>query len=364
MNEKQIDLIFILPDLSYGGSQKTFVNFINYFAKNYKELKIYLFVINNSNQIHKVDKSVKIFDFKSKNTRRAIFKIFFKLKKIQPKFVLSTIIHLNLASIIIKILLLNNKIKFIIRESNPTFYRDDLGFFIKYLCKILYPFSDKIICLSNEVKLQLINNIKNIENKTFTIFNPIDFKEIDAKSNFKTLYNFSKDKLKIIYVGRLSYQKNINLLINILHKLNNLNYEAFIIGDGNEKNEAMNLIKLYGLSDKIKVFDYIENPYPYIKQADIFILPSRWEGFGHVIVESIMCNTPVICLNTFGLAKEFLLTKNVLLFKESSDNLLATKIDEAISDNFHNVEINRKAFIDLFDIKVVSKELYELITAT
>ena len=72
--KKQTDLIFILPDLSYGGSQKTFVNFINYFAKNYKELKIYLFVINNSNQIHKVDKSVKIFDFKSKNTRRAIFK--------------------------------------------------------------------------------------------------------------------------------------------------------------------------------------------------------------------------------------------------------------------------------------------------
>ena len=42
MNEKQIDLIFILPDLSYGGSQKTFVNFINYFAKNYKELNVEL----------------------------------------------------------------------------------------------------------------------------------------------------------------------------------------------------------------------------------------------------------------------------------------------------------------------------------
>ena len=56
-------------------------------------------------------------------------------------------------------------------------------------------------------------------------------------------------------------------------------------------------------------------------------------------------------------------TVDVLLFNESSDNLLATKIDKAINDNFHNVEINRKAFIDLFDLKVVSKELYELITA-
>ena len=174
MIQEKTKIIFFLPDLSYGGAQKTIVNIANNISTKINSYQIYFFIVNNKNQILKINNNIKIIDFKSNKAIKCFFKLNNEIKKIKPDYFISTIVHLNILSLVLKFYIRKNKVKFIIRETNPTFYRKDIGVLLKFLAKIIYPYSYKIICLSDIVRSELIKNIKNIEDKTYTIHNPID----------------------------------------------------------------------------------------------------------------------------------------------------------------------------------------------
>ena len=165
--------------------------------------------------------------------------------KFKPNLIISTTVHVNILNILIKLIIRTKKIKFIIRESNPTFFRNDVSNFTKQVCRILYPYSDSIISLSNFVTEGLLSNIKNIRHKVYTIGNPIDIKNIAKQSESikETNFKFNQDYEYICFCGRLSYQKNIEFIIQIISKIALPNLRILIIGDGPEKNKLLNMIK-------------------------------------------------------------------------------------------------------------------------
>ena len=351
-------IIFLLPDLSYGGAQRTIVNIANYLSK-IPGYNITIIIINNKKKVLLLNKNIDLINLNSKKLSFAIVKFYKYIKHIRPNLVLSTTVHLNLLNILIKIFLLKSKTKIIIRESNPTFYRNDINYFLKYLCRIIYPHADKIISLSEFVTSELSSNINDIEKKIETISNPIEINLIKNESQklVKSDYYFEKSLFYICFCGRITYQKNIELLINIIKNIKIPNIKILVIGDGPEKVQAINLIKKEGegFASKFIFLGYQKNPYYFIKKSNLFILTSRWEGFGHVIVESLICDTPVVCFNTKGLTKNFVNNKEVFYYNSNDINYLSTKLEyliqnyENIFQNFNSYEIYKQ-----YDVKIIS----------
>ena len=139
--------------------------------------------------------------------------------------------------------------------------------------------------------------LKKFNVKTVCIFNPFDKKDIRIKSKVKTRKYFKKSNkiLKIINVGRLVEQKNQILLLEALNNLKDqINFEAIILGSGKLKHFFQKYINEKKLNKIVKIINYQNNPFKIMKQADLFILTSNYEGMPNVLLESIYLNLSII----------------------------------------------------------------------
>ena len=108
---------------------------------------------------------------------------------------------------------------------------------------------------------------------------------------------------------------------------NKINFEARIIGKGKLKNKLQKYINTNKLKNCVKILDFKTNPYPFIKQTDVFVLSSRYEGLPNVILESLVLRKFVISSRCSTGPKEILLNgKGGLLFSVGNYRELASKI--------------------------------------
>lgn len=222
-----------------------------------------------------------------------------KIKKIieskHPDRLFSTLPQVNFA-VWLGNKISNRKAKLILRETN---YREEginTTALKQKLYGIIYREADKVIGLSEGVSEHMVEKYQLDASKVTRIYNPVDIESIKRKSLETCEISYTK-KFKMIACGRLAKQKNYPLLIKALGKLKDKDYddfELFIMGEGPDEKYIKRMISDYGLSENIKLIGFQINPYAYMRQADLFILSSLWEGFGHVIVESMACATPVL----------------------------------------------------------------------
>ena len=155
--------------------------------------------------------------------------------------------------------------------------------------------------LANSVatkKTILENNPKLFPEKHIrVIYNGIDIQESMEPFNHHGQTN-SKE-LVLVNLGRLEYQKNQEFLIRLskLLKDKNISHKMIIGGSGRLKGKLESMIEEYGVSEHVQLKGFIEDPIPFISQADVFVLSSLWEGFGYVLAEAAMCGKPIVAFN-------------------------------------------------------------------
>lgn len=130
---------------------------------------------------------------------------------------------------------------------------------------------------SNPKEIHFLPNGVNVEN--------IDVVEIKRK------------EFAIIYVGRLSEEKRIDVAINAFID-SNIEGVMAILGDGPLKNDLMNFVRNKGLEDKVLFFGWRNDPENFIKKSHMLVLTSRTEGYGLVVSEAICLGIPVVAYNT------------------------------------------------------------------
>lgn len=161
---------------------------------------------------------------------------------------------------------------------------------------------NNIIAISNRTEKSIIDLYPEVSGKLVKIYNGYDFDNLYRKSKELSYELLNDKKFTLIAIGRLVEQKNFSFLIDIADKLNEekLDYELLILGDGNQREQIEKKINRYNLTDKVKLLGYIENPYPYLKNADLFCLTSIAEGFPTVLVEALALGCPFISTNVAG----------------------------------------------------------------
>lgn len=133
----------------------------------------------------------------------------------------------------------------------------------------------------------------------------------------------------ILHVGRLAPVKNQALLLDA-YAASGLTMPLVIVGDGGERRALQERAKTLGISDKVLFLGEKQNPYCYMANAKVFVLSSRMEGFGLVLVESLACGTQVVATDVPGGIREVLIGEQTRLLAENSIAGLAAKMREAV----------------------------------
>lgn len=166
----------------------------------------------------------------------------------------------------------------------------------------ILPRFNKIIAISNSVKVKF-NEVYPTDNVE-VIYNIIDKDKIITKANLEDV-SFDDNKINFISVGRFHEMKGYDRLVDVLNNLNNDgkldNVIVRLIGDGDDFDLVKEKVIKYHLEDKVLLLGRKSNPFPYVKKSDCFIMCSRYEPFGLVILEAMILKVPVLALDVLSI---------------------------------------------------------------
>ena len=301
------NVIIFIPSIEDGGVEKNLYEVSNYLTKNNINLEI---LTTNNNMSFKFLKNIKFIGTKNpfwQNKSRYIkyficlLILFFTLLKRKKKPLVFAFQANIYAVIIAKIL----NVKIITRSNSAP-----SGWSQNYIKNFIYKF---FIKFANDIMVNSIEFKKTFEKKykvkVDCIYNPFNkyfiLKRIKDK---KKIIFFEKKYLNIISVGRLADQKDHLTLIKSIKLLKpNFKIKVIIIGKGNTKETLKKYIIDNNLQNKIKLFGYTNNPFPYVQKADIVVLTSKFEGLPNILLEAQYLKKYIISTNCPTGPKEILL---------------------------------------------------------
>ena len=279
MNKK---LIFFIPSIEEGGVEKNLFVVANYLAK--KNINVEVLTCNASKSKF-FDKKIKLIGTKNKFCEKQprpikyliclILLFFYLLKKDSDKLIFA--FQANIYAILVAKILSK---KIIVRaNSSPSGWSQRVvkNKIYSYLVNL----ADGVIVNSYAFKDEFDKKFKI---KSKCIYNP--FLKIKLnKNNNKNIYK--KKSLKILTVGRLTDQKDHMTLLKAVKLINfDVNPKINIIGKGDEFSTLKNFIENNNLKDRVKLLGYKSKPYNFIKNCDIFVLTSKFEGLPNVLLEA------------------------------------------------------------------------------
>ena len=323
---KQKKLIIFMPSIEGGGVEKNLFLVSNFLAKKLNGLTL---ITISKKYSYKFNNLIKIKSFKSDfwdNQSRylkyflSLIILIFEIIKDRNRIVFS--FQANIFCIIVcKIFF----VKVIVRSNSAPigWSKNPLK---RLLFKIILNLSDDVMVNSQDFKSDLKKEF-NVISKC--IYNPLDKDIILEKSKSKAKKFFKKDKkLKILNIGRFTEQKDQITLLKSLKIINNkIDFQAIIVGRGILKNKLKKKIFEFNLSKNVKILNFQKNPFPIIKQSNLFILSSKYEGLPNVLLESLVLKKFIISSNCRTGPREILQNgKGGFLFEVGDHKKLAKQI--------------------------------------
>ena len=344
------NLIFIIPDLEIGGTQRILIFLANFLVN--KGFKITIFVFKKPNKrIFDISPEIKLHTLNISKESKNIFekisynlyrikKIRLEIKKFNSYKIISFLTTTNILTLISSIGLGK---KIIINERNdPT--KQKIHYFWKFMRFLIYNRADRIIV-----------NIPNI--RKYNLFYKILFFIQTTITLFLTKKKIKREKV-ILTVARLNYQKNLDLLIKSFSKSLAVkkNWKLVILGKGKEKKKLKKLIENLNISKSVIFKGVVEKIDIWYKKAGIFILSSRFEGMPNALIEAMYYKTAVIGANIPGIRYFIKNNVNGFLFSKNDENSLTkllnllignSKLRQSLGFNAHK-DINYLANPDIF----------------
>ena len=206
----------------------------------------------------------------------------------------------------------------------------------------------------------LIENFRIKQTKTIKINNPVDFDFIQQKLNIsEKISSFDNEHKHIVSIGNLSKRKGFDNLLNVFSYLKNENIKLHILGDGKDKDLLLSQKEKLGL-DNVIFHGRQENPYLFLKFADLFILSSRYEGFPNVLLEAGACGIYSIANDCPGGIREIIQPNiNGEIHRIENHQEFAEKIKNSLNIN-HQKELIINSIKSRFSKEIILKQYQDV----
>jgi len=341
VNSKK-NLVGLIHHLGVGGAERMMVNILNHFST--QGFHTHLIIFNYTGALkEELSTRVIVHDLQVPSVMKGMPKCLKKIHSIKPDIVFTGIGHLNIAMApfipIMRFFL--PQTKWISRETNIVSLQNQTSKYPKlfdWLYKHTYNNYDVIVAQSEDMKNDLETNYLLSAN-ILLINNPVDIAKVEILSNKLIPLNFNKSKINLLTVAGLREEKRHDLMLKVMAILPE-QYHLTIVGSGDKAEELKVLSKDLKIEKRIHFEGQQSNPYPYMKNADLFLLTSQREGFPNVLLEANCTGLPIVAFACLGGIKEIInegINGFFVPFEEIQ--LMAKKIEEAMLYKFDKISI-------------------------
>jgi glycosyltransferase involved in cell wall biosynthesis len=291
--------IFI-QSLTIGGAERMALNLVEGLVE--RGIRVDLLLADHSGALlSRVPPQVKVVDLKGKRVLFSLLPLVHYLRDQSPDILYAIQTHTSLIAIWAAMLsrvhapvvISQHNVLTISQAAAPTIRNRS----ITILARWFFRYADAAICVSQGVAEDLIESIRMPRQKTHVVYNPVISPELEQKA-LETITNpwFAQDAPPVILaVGRLTSAKDYPTLLRAFAILSRKQpAHLLILGEGKERANLEALVSQLGLKGNVQMPGFVENPHAYMARARLFVLSSRWEGFGNVLVEALACGTPVV----------------------------------------------------------------------
>lgn len=297
----------MVPSLIVGGAQRVFVTILRHLDREAFEPHLALLQASGP-YLADVPPDVPVHVLDVSRVRYAMPAIVRLIWKLRPEAVISTLIHLNF-------LLASSKafwpagVRLFIRETITVsrFLEEEVRqpMLWNFWYRRLYGRADAIVCQCNAMCRDLTETFGIRAEKMVQIYNPVETGRLhvlveDAQNPYDTA------RPNLIAVGRLENQKGFDLLLEAMALVIRTCPSACltILGDGPLREPLQKQREILGLSHSVRFVGFLENPFPYYRWADLFVLTSKYEGLPNAMLEAIALGTRALATDCRGGVQE------------------------------------------------------------
>lgn len=288
-------VLFFLPSMT-GGAERMTVNIAKMLPLDRFEVKFVIVHRNLGTIIDFIPKGYEIIHIPIHNIWCfATLRMYRIIKKEKPHVVFSSLVYINYRlAFAAKIA----DVKCIIRDSIGL---DEIEShpYVYFFTKRMYPFANLIIAQQEEMRNEILKRISISPKRVITLHNPIDTNLIINKIDVPSPYREEKF-IKYVCVARFKHSKGQDLLVEAFAKVKKqlYNAELFLIGEYCKERSydalVTELVNMHNLQDSVHFVGFDNNPYKWIKNATVYVMPSRMEGLPNSLIEAMYLGLPVV----------------------------------------------------------------------
>ena len=344
-----------------GGAEHVFSILLRHLDRRLFELHIAVAQGRHSH-LKDIPDDVCVHDLHVSRMRYALPRIVSVAWKVRPQTILSTVSYLNAMLMLAKPFLPRGA-KLLLREATTpsAFILQESSHprFWTWAYRHLYKRADRIICLSDAMLSELVERFGLPRAKLVRIYNPVDAESV-RRLAIEARNPYSGEGPHLVTAGRLQRPKGLDVLLDAMPQVMEElpNAKLAVLGEGPLEPELKNQARMLGVAQAVTFLGFQQNPWPYMKHADLFVLPSRFEGLPNALLEALVLGKAVIASDCPGGVREIQASfPNVLLVPPENPAALAEGIIRMCRSP-HEAKSSKQATEDpdSFDLQVAIKK--------
>ncbi|OFW14406.1 MAG: hypothetical protein A3F69_06805 [Acidobacteria bacterium RIFCSPLOWO2_12_FULL_66_10] len=300
-------VVFVVPSLNGGGAERAAVTVLNSLDASAHARALYLFR-REGPYLRDVAEGIELTAPARDDRVTRVRRLAEFVRAWRPYVVVS---FLSYFSVWLAMRLARSHARFVINQQTPlsAFLTDrDYAWrkpvrrrVFEGVARGIYPRADAVVATSQGVAEDLVEHFGVRPRAIATISNPVDLAAIARALSEPIDPPLGDGPPLIVTAGRLADAKNVPLLVDALQGLKRTRpFRALVLGTGELEGDTRRRIEAAGLQADVRLCGFQSNPWKYMARADVFVLTSRYEGFGNVLVEAMACGTPVVATASPG----------------------------------------------------------------
>lgn len=328
-------ILFVLPNAGGGGAERVTITLLRRLDPSRFDLSL-LLLDRSGEFLPTVPEHVRILDLEGARARNALWPLIRTIRRETPDIVFSTHGYINILCLTASFFV-DSAIAFYVRHPvmpGASSSDDGVPAFQKRLLRLLYPRARRIVAQNSAMREAMTEVFRLPAERIEVRINPVDGDLIRSKVEGRS-NPLDPDRVNFVAAGRLTHQKGFDLLLKAFRIVVEREPRArlYILGEGEERARLESQIREYRLSGSVRLEGFQDNPYPFFKFADLFVLSSRYEGLPNAVLESLFLGTPCVGTRCIPFMEEII---------QEPDN--GALVDVSATESLANKLLNRDAY--------------------